>query len=256
MPLYLRSIMISILYFLASCSSTLPEARSWLDGKSGKTEIKISGHWICPKFGIMRLEQDGNKITGVSMDYNIEGIINESNIYLILYKDNTRLDFSLALQSNFENQLYGRCHYNIITDSKMGDSINIMKISLQKTMNEQWYINYYKTRKPFNTLTNGKRWLKIMEGDSNINIAGLWRNTEWDDANFIQEKNTIQGTLGVYQISGVINDNLIFMLILYKNNVYYTAIIDGKNEKYLKGKYYHCIAYSAGNEGLPIIFIK
>ncbi len=256
MKLYFRIVAIAVMTLFTACSSTLEQARTWLDGKSGKTDSNISGHWFCSEFGIFRIEQNGNKLTGISSDFNIEGSANESDYYLIFYKQHPRITSALVLRYNNENQLYGKSSSSIILDSRAGSDIQIKRVSLENLLNEQWYIDYYKMRRVFNTLQNGKRWLKIMEGVPKINITGAWNNTEWGGASFIQDKNVVQGILGTYQVDGVINDNLVFMLILYKNKIYYTAVMDGRDVKYMKGKYFDFIAYSVGYKGFPIILMK
>lgn len=65
-------------------------AESWLAANAGKASGNVSGLWKETTFedwGDAKLEQRGNKITGILGSYEVNGVMNGSRVYLALRAD-------------------------------------------------------------------------------------------------------------------------------------------------------------------------
>lgn len=71
-------------------------------------------------------------------------------------------------------------------------------------------------------------WLSSKAGKSTFDITGKWDaggvfTGGWGQGNLLQEENKVYGTLGLYNVNGVINDDEVFLVLSSGGRLYYTA---------------------------------
>ena len=81
------SIIIALCAIFSSCL-TGRQARNWLDSKKGKPTVDMTGEWDAGYvwgggWGGSKFIQTGNEITGTMGLYNVEGVVDGDNIYLV-----------------------------------------------------------------------------------------------------------------------------------------------------------------------------
>ncbi len=91
-------------------------------------------------------------------------------------------------------------------------------------------------------------WLNKISGGEppEIDVNGKWRDTEgagtftWGEGYLRQDQNKITGTMGDYNVIGIVSGKKVYLVFLYKNSVYYTARLEMSNNlligNYFKGK--------------------
>ena len=72
------------------------------------------------------------------------------------------------------------------------------------------------------------QWLNSINGSSDINMTGKWDaggmvTGGWGEGNFIQEGRYFSGTLGMYNVDGVVSGKEVYMAITSGSRAYYTA---------------------------------
>jgi hypothetical protein len=87
---------------------------------------------------------------------------------------------------------------------------------------------------------NYKAWLGAQNLPSQMDVSGKWYTGDllsggWGDANLVQQGRNVSGTLGLYSVNGVVSQTTLFLEIISRGHVYYTAKLDMKNEQSLSG---------------------
>ena len=90
---------------------------------------------------------------------------------------------------------------------------------------------------------NYDTWLEAQNMPSQMNVSGRWDAGEswsggWGEANLIQQGRNVSGTLGLYNVKGVISHKTMFITLTSGDYVYYTAKLDMKNDGSLSGMAY------------------
>ena len=88
-------------------------------------------------------------------------------------------------------------------------------------------------------------WLNTISGGKppEIDITGKWQDPPessrfgWGEGYLRQEKNKISGTIGVYNIEGVVSGKIVYLVFLYRGAVYYTARLE-MSQDLLAGNYF------------------
>ncbi len=88
-------------------------------------------------------------------------------------------------------------------------------------------------------------WLNKISGGEppEINITGKWRDAQgtgtftWGEGHLRQEQNKVTGTIGDYNIIGIVSGKRVYLVFLYKNSVYYTARLE-MSQDLLTGNYF------------------
>jgi hypothetical protein len=88
-------------------------------------------------------------------------------------------------------------------------------------------------------------WLNTILGDKppELDITGKWHDEQgstffgWGEGYLRQEGNEISGALGDYNIKGVVSGQIVYLVFLYKNTVYYTARLE-MFQGSLRGNYF------------------
>jgi hypothetical protein len=101
---------------LVSCGVSMIKGQKWLDSKTDKPEINISGTWISHEWGAATFKQEDNKITGMLGDYPVKGVVSGNSIYLLMYSQDSihySADLKLSDKETF-NGFYSK--YGIIDE--------------------------------------------------------------------------------------------------------------------------------------------
>jgi hypothetical protein len=76
-------------------------------------------------------------------------------------------------------------------------------------------------------------WLNTISGNKppEIDITGKWIDAEeswfgWGQGYLHQEANKIRGTIGDYNIEGVVSGKIVYLVFIYRGRVYYTARLE------------------------------
>ena len=92
----------------------------------------------------------------------------------------------------------------------------------------------------------GESWLAANTGQANVNISGKWKDAtadDWGDAHFSQTGNKVKGTLGVYEVSGVVKGSRVHLALKTDNWIYYTVVAEKKGDV-LEGRYMRGVPFS------------
>jgi len=87
---------------------------------------------------------------------------------------------------------------------------------------------------------NYEAWLGAQNMPSQMDVSGKWDAGDflsggWGDANLVQQGRDVFGTLGLYSVKGVVSHTTLFLEIISKGYVYYTAKLEMKNDGSLSG---------------------
>jgi hypothetical protein len=104
-------------------------------------------------------------------------------------------------------------------------------------------------------------WLNTISGGNppEIDITGKWRDAGggwfgWGEGYLHQEQNKISGTIGDYNIKGVVSGKTVYLVFLYGGAVYYTARLE-MFQDLLTGNYFSA-KDKEQKKGYPTSFVK
>ena len=89
-PLLLATILLTACNSPQRFEANRSAAQTWLSGKAGTARGNVSGTWrdaTRDAWGDARLVQRGNKITGTLGDYEVDGVMDGSRVFLALKTD-------------------------------------------------------------------------------------------------------------------------------------------------------------------------
>jgi hypothetical protein len=118
---------------LVSCSVPMIQGQIWLDSKTDKPEINVSGIWISNEWGEATFKQEGNKVTGMLGDYQVKGVVSGNSIYLLMYSKD-KIDYTADLKSQGNETIEGfYSKYAIINEVVKKDPAYVTRpMSLKK----------------------------------------------------------------------------------------------------------------------------
>jgi hypothetical protein len=90
LPFFLAAVLLTACNSPQRFEANRTAAQSWLSGKAGTAQGDLSGAWrdvTREDWGEGRLVQRGNKITGMLGDYEVDGVMNGSRVFLALKAD-------------------------------------------------------------------------------------------------------------------------------------------------------------------------
>lgn len=87
---------------------------------------------------------------------------------------------------------------------------------------------------------NYEAWLGAQNLPSQMDVSGRWDSGDllsggWGNANLVQQGRNVFGTLGLYSVKGVVSRKTLFLELIAKGYVYYTAKLEMKNDGSLTG---------------------
>jgi hypothetical protein len=90
LPFFLAAVLLTACNSPQRFEANRTAAQSWLSGKAGAARGDVSGAWrdgTREAWGDASLVQRGNKITGKLGDYEVDGVMNGSRVFLALKAD-------------------------------------------------------------------------------------------------------------------------------------------------------------------------
>jgi len=251
-PVYKNIILSSLnpleVYLKMRAAPPKDKIEQWLYRLSGNkpAEVQINGTWFDPKnkfFQELTLEQEGNKITGKTRDYEIKGIVSGYSIYLALL-NNGYLEYSLKLSleqpKKFIRHLRGFWYYSNDLNQENGGNSYLNRIDSEENI-DLWLKNY------------------TSDNPAQINMTGEWKDGKtfggWSKFTLTQNQNFISGKYKDYEVKGVANGKKAYLVIYDKKKVFFTIIFHEVKPDELKGEYYE----PSSNFALPgqeIILMK
>ncbi len=117
----------------------MPRGLNWLDTKTAKPEIDVSGIWNSPEWGAAEFEQAGNKVSGTLGDYPAKGVVSGNHLYLLMYSGNN-IHYTADLKATRKGKLTGVYSKYTIIDEAIKDPgdrgmvrpINLIRLSDSK----------------------------------------------------------------------------------------------------------------------------
>jgi len=118
---FLASFILVALCALISSCLTHYQTNSWLNAQKGKPTVDITGGWDAGSvfgggWGGASIVQDGNEIVGTIGLYNIKGVVNGDDIYLV-FTSGAKIYYTGHLKRSHDGDLVGTTAENAIVDS-------------------------------------------------------------------------------------------------------------------------------------------
>jgi hypothetical protein len=89
----------------------------------------------------------------------------------------------------------------------------------------------------------GEVWLAEHKAPAKINIGGRWHSDDWGGAVFEQRGRAITGTIGEFNVQGVISGSKAYLTISERGWIYYTAILERSGNS-LTGFYSYSVPFT------------
>jgi hypothetical protein len=89
----------------------------------------------------------------------------------------------------------------------------------------------------------GEAWLAEHKANAGINVAGRWHSDDWGGAEFVQRGRNVTGTLGEFQVQGVVSGSKAYLTISERGWIYYTAILERSGTS-LTGFYSYSVPFT------------
>ncbi|MFZ4598386.1 MAG: hypothetical protein ACOYNN_07055 [Terrimicrobiaceae bacterium] len=89
----------------------------------------------------------------------------------------------------------------------------------------------------------GDRWLSDQFDASEINVSGSWLSSDWGRGAFRQNGRKVSGTLGGYNVNGVVSGRRAYLLIADGEWYYYSAVLEMSQPGQLDGRFSRMIPF-------------
>lgn len=88
------------------------------------------------------------------------------------------------------------------------------------------------------------KWLSEQSASSSLQVGGLWDAADWGVTKFTQSGKNVTGTIGQFNVKGVVSGSKLFLAISEDGWVYYTAILERSSASMLTGSYSYTVPFS------------
>lgn len=99
----------------------------------------------------------------------------------------------------------------------------------------------------------GEQWLAQHTASPRLNIAGNWQADDWGSATFYQSGRQITGTLGGFQVEGVVSGPRAYLLISEGGWIYYTMILGSPGSGRLSGYFSYSVPFSTADQRVVLM---
>ena len=89
----------------------------------------------------------------------------------------------------------------------------------------------------------GDRWLSDQFDAAEINVSGSWLSSDWGRGTFRQNGRKVNGTLGGYNVNGVVSGRRAYLLIADGEWYYYSAVLEMSQPGQLDGRFSRMIPF-------------
>lgn len=207
-----------------SCTGTglsVKETDPWLESIAGASKVDMTGVWdaggaITGGWGEGRFTQKGNRVTGTLGFYDVNGVVSGTDIYMVLGSSGN-VYYTAHLKKSGDGNYIGKAVEGAIVDKKGSEEATNYLMVLRQVSNV-----------PSLTRSVTTVWLNSLAGTAAVDITGVWDaggaiTGGWGEGRFIQTGNRISGTLGFYNVDGVVNGTNVYLVLYARTAVYYTA---------------------------------
>lgn len=89
----------------------------------------------------------------------------------------------------------------------------------------------------------GERWLSDQTASPKLRIAGTWASQDWGRATFRQSGRHVEGSLGDYDVKGIVSGSRAYLLLSYADWNYYTVLLEEAHPGTLVGNFSRAIPF-------------
>lgn len=89
----------------------------------------------------------------------------------------------------------------------------------------------------------GDNWLSDQTGPADINLSGSWISDDWGRATLLQNGRRVSGSLGGYEVEGVVSGQRAYLLIAQGDWYYYSAVLELQRPGLLTGRFSRAIPF-------------
>lgn len=90
----------------------------------------------------------------------------------------------------------------------------------------------------------GERWLSDQTQSALIDISGRWTSGDWGSGRLTQAGRKVRGTLGDYQVTGVVSGAKAYLLFSSGDWYYYSAVLEEIRPGLLAGHFTRAIPFT------------
>lgn len=91
---------------------------------------------------------------------------------------------------------------------------------------------------------SGERWLSDQTNPALIDVSGRWTSGDWGAGRFTQAGRRVRGSLGDYQVSGVVSGAKAYLLFSSGDWYYYSAVLEEVRPGLLAGHFTRAIPFT------------
>lgn len=201
---------------------------------AGASNVNMTGVWdaggaIVGGWGEGRFTQTGNRVSGTLGFYNVDAVVNGTEVYMVLTASGS-VYYTAHLTRSSDGNYIGKAVEGAIVDKKGSEEATNYLMVLRQVSNV-----------PELTKKTTDAWLNSVAGAAAVNITGVWDSGGavtggWGEGRFIQTGNRISGTLGFYNVDGVVNGKNIYLVLHARMKIYHTAHLQPSKDGAYTGK--------------------
>jgi len=223
-----------IVTFFSCAGLSVRETDPWLHSMAGASNVNMTGIWdaggaIAGGWGEGHFTQTGNRVSGILGFYNVNGVVNGTDMYMVLTAKGN-VYYTAHLKQSSDGGYIGKAVEGAIVDQKGSESAVSYLMVLRQVSNV-----------PSLTKEATTAWLNSVAGAAAVNITGVWDSGGaitggWGEGRFIQTGNHVSGTLGFYNVDGVVNGTNIYLVLHTRAQIYHTAHLQPSKDGSYTGK--------------------
>lgn len=89
----------------------------------------------------------------------------------------------------------------------------------------------------------GDNWLSDQSEPAGFSLSGNWISDDWGRATLIQNGRRVSGSLGGYEVQGVVSGQRAYLLIAQGDWYYYSAVLELQRPGLLTGRFSRAIPF-------------
>lgn len=89
----------------------------------------------------------------------------------------------------------------------------------------------------------GDNWLSDQTEPAGFNLSGNWISDDWGRATLIQNGRRVSGSLGGYEVEGIVSGQRAYLLIAQGDWYYYSAVLELQRPGLLTGRFSRAIPF-------------
>ena len=94
----------------------------------------------------------------------------------------------------------------------------------------------------------GQKWLDEHRSPVGLSVQGIWHSEEWGGSKLMQDGRTVNGTLGNYNVRGVVSGQRAYLLLHSGGWNYFTVVLAKPSATQLSGFYSYSVPFSMADQ--------